>query len=214
MKLWDGRSGKFLTNYNGHVGSVYQVCWSSDSRCVHSIYNCVRCAGPATAGASTQYITVFGVLVQRQQVRPHQYITVFGVLVLVEKRALCNCMLHHTALFIAPSFRLQVHCQRLQRQHRQDLAGTRGRRGWRCQAARHQHASGPRRRGACSFLSCGQPVVRKCAHCTCCLRKRTLYRCHPPTLPLVMSRCFKPLNTLTLAIDVIICLCLPAGVRA
>lgn len=36
VKLWDGRSGKFLVNYNGHVGSVYQVCWSSDSRYISS----------------------------------------------------------------------------------------------------------------------------------------------------------------------------------
>ena len=36
MKLWDGRTGKFLVNYNGHVGSVYQVSWSADSRYVAS----------------------------------------------------------------------------------------------------------------------------------------------------------------------------------
>jgi ribosome assembly protein 4 len=32
VKLWDGRSGKFLVTYLGHVGAVYQVCWSADSR--------------------------------------------------------------------------------------------------------------------------------------------------------------------------------------
>lgn len=36
MKLWDGRTGKFLVNFNGHVGAVYQVCWSSDSRFIAS----------------------------------------------------------------------------------------------------------------------------------------------------------------------------------
>jgi ribosome assembly protein 4 len=32
VKLWDGRTGKFLVTYVGHVGSVYQVSWSPDSR--------------------------------------------------------------------------------------------------------------------------------------------------------------------------------------
>jgi ribosome assembly protein 4 len=32
VKLWDGKTGKFLTNLRGHVGAVYQVCWSSDNR--------------------------------------------------------------------------------------------------------------------------------------------------------------------------------------
>ena len=36
VKLWDGRSGKFLVNFNGHVGAVYQVCWSADSRYIAS----------------------------------------------------------------------------------------------------------------------------------------------------------------------------------
>lgn len=32
VKLWDGKSGKFITSFRGHVGSVYQVSWSADSR--------------------------------------------------------------------------------------------------------------------------------------------------------------------------------------
>ncbi|CAM0142958.1 ribosome assembly [Umbelopsis sp. WA50703] len=32
VKLWDGRTGKFISSLRGHVGPVYQVCWSSDSR--------------------------------------------------------------------------------------------------------------------------------------------------------------------------------------
>lgn len=32
IKLWDGKTGKFITTLRGHVGAVYQVCWSSDSR--------------------------------------------------------------------------------------------------------------------------------------------------------------------------------------
>ncbi len=32
VKLWDGRTGKFLQSFAGHVGPVYQVCWSADSR--------------------------------------------------------------------------------------------------------------------------------------------------------------------------------------
>lgn len=31
IKLWCGRTGKFLATLNGHVGAVYQVAWSPDS---------------------------------------------------------------------------------------------------------------------------------------------------------------------------------------
>lgn len=36
VKLWDGRSGKFVANLRGHVASVYRVAWSSDSRMLAS----------------------------------------------------------------------------------------------------------------------------------------------------------------------------------
>ncbi|KAI9356193.1 quinon protein alcohol dehydrogenase-like superfamily [Zopfochytrium polystomum] len=32
VKLWDGRTGKFIDTLRGHVGAVYQVTFSSDSR--------------------------------------------------------------------------------------------------------------------------------------------------------------------------------------
>ncbi|XP_077448924.1 notchless protein homolog 1 [Stigmatopora argus] len=32
VKIWDGRTGKYLISLRGHVGSVYQVAWSADSR--------------------------------------------------------------------------------------------------------------------------------------------------------------------------------------
>ncbi|KAF8822656.1 putative notchless [Cardiosporidium cionae] len=32
IRLWDGRTGKYLGVLRGHVGSVYQLCWSADSR--------------------------------------------------------------------------------------------------------------------------------------------------------------------------------------
>jgi len=32
VKIWNGKSGDFLTTLTGHVGAVYQVAWSSDSR--------------------------------------------------------------------------------------------------------------------------------------------------------------------------------------
>eukprot|EP00516_Mucochytrium_quahogii_P004121 CAMPEP_0203761614 /NCGR_PEP_ID=MMETSP0098-20131031/14658_1 /ASSEMBLY_ACC=CAM_ASM_000208 /TAXON_ID=96639 /ORGANISM=" , Strain NY0313808BC1" /LENGTH=504 /DNA_ID=CAMNT_0050655677 /DNA_START=350 /DNA_END=1864 /DNA_ORIENTATION=+ len=32
VKIWCGRSGRFLATLTGHVGHVYQVCWSPDSR--------------------------------------------------------------------------------------------------------------------------------------------------------------------------------------
>jgi ribosome assembly protein 4 len=31
VKLWCGKSGRFLATFNGHVGAVYQVAWSADS---------------------------------------------------------------------------------------------------------------------------------------------------------------------------------------
>ncbi|KAM9417465.1 notchless protein homolog 1 isoform 1-T2 [Salvelinus alpinus] len=32
IKIWDGRTGKYLQSLRGHVGAVYQVAWSADSR--------------------------------------------------------------------------------------------------------------------------------------------------------------------------------------
>lgn len=32
VKLWDGRTGKFLVTFVGHVASVYQAAWAADSR--------------------------------------------------------------------------------------------------------------------------------------------------------------------------------------
>jgi len=32
VKVWNGRSGDFLSTLTGHVGAVYRVAWSSDSR--------------------------------------------------------------------------------------------------------------------------------------------------------------------------------------
>ena len=31
VKVWDGRTGKFIATLHGHVAAVYQVCWSADS---------------------------------------------------------------------------------------------------------------------------------------------------------------------------------------
>ncbi|WFD01906.1 ribosome assembly [Malassezia obtusa] len=36
VKLWDGRTGKFVANLRGHVASVYRIAWSSDSRMLAS----------------------------------------------------------------------------------------------------------------------------------------------------------------------------------
>lgn len=36
IKLWDGRTGKYLSSLRGHVGAVYQISWSSDSRLIVS----------------------------------------------------------------------------------------------------------------------------------------------------------------------------------
>ena len=32
VKIWNGKSGDFISTLTGHVGAVYQVAWSSDSR--------------------------------------------------------------------------------------------------------------------------------------------------------------------------------------
>lgn len=32
VKLWDGRTGRFITSLRGHVGAVYRLSFSSDSR--------------------------------------------------------------------------------------------------------------------------------------------------------------------------------------
>ena len=32
IKLWDGLKGTFVATMRSHVGPVYQVAWSSDSR--------------------------------------------------------------------------------------------------------------------------------------------------------------------------------------
>ncbi|KAK2525406.1 Nle1 [Columba livia] len=32
IKLWDGRTGKYVTSLRGHVSAVYQIAWSADSR--------------------------------------------------------------------------------------------------------------------------------------------------------------------------------------
>lgn len=36
IKLWDGRTGSFITTLRGHVQAVYQIAWSPDSRLVLS----------------------------------------------------------------------------------------------------------------------------------------------------------------------------------
>ena len=36
VRLWDGRTGKFVATLRGHVGAVYRVAWSADSRMVCS----------------------------------------------------------------------------------------------------------------------------------------------------------------------------------
>jgi ribosome assembly protein 4 len=36
VRLWDGRTGKFVGTLRGHVGAVYRLAWSVDSRMVVS----------------------------------------------------------------------------------------------------------------------------------------------------------------------------------
>lgn len=30
--MWDGRTGKFVATLRGHIGAVYRLTWSADSR--------------------------------------------------------------------------------------------------------------------------------------------------------------------------------------
>ena len=32
MRLWEGRTGKFIATLRGHIGAVYRLAWSADSR--------------------------------------------------------------------------------------------------------------------------------------------------------------------------------------
>ena len=32
IKIWDGKTGSFITTLRGHVQAVYQIAWSADSR--------------------------------------------------------------------------------------------------------------------------------------------------------------------------------------
>jgi len=32
VRIWDGRSGKFVATLRGHIGAVYRLTWSADSR--------------------------------------------------------------------------------------------------------------------------------------------------------------------------------------
>ncbi|CAK9092084.1 Notchless protein homolog 1 [Durusdinium trenchii] len=37
VRLWDGRTGKYVHAFRGHVGDVYQLAWSADSRLLVSV---------------------------------------------------------------------------------------------------------------------------------------------------------------------------------
>ena len=32
VRLWEGRTGKFIATLRGHIGAVYRLTWSADSR--------------------------------------------------------------------------------------------------------------------------------------------------------------------------------------
>ena len=32
VRLWEGRTGKFVATLRGHIGPVYRLTWSADSR--------------------------------------------------------------------------------------------------------------------------------------------------------------------------------------
>ncbi|THU89690.1 WD-repeat protein [Dendrothele bispora CBS 962.96] len=43
VRLWEGRTGKFVATLRGHVGAVYRLAWSSDSRMVVSASKDATC---------------------------------------------------------------------------------------------------------------------------------------------------------------------------
>ena len=32
MRIWEGKTGKFVATLRGHVGAVYRLAWSADGR--------------------------------------------------------------------------------------------------------------------------------------------------------------------------------------
>ena len=32
VRIWEGRTGKFVATLRGHVGAVYRLAWSADAR--------------------------------------------------------------------------------------------------------------------------------------------------------------------------------------
>jgi WD domain, G-beta repeat len=32
VRVWEGRTGKFVATLRGHIGAVYRLAWSADSR--------------------------------------------------------------------------------------------------------------------------------------------------------------------------------------
>lgn len=50
VRLWDGRTGKFIATLRGHVGAVYRLSWSADSRMLVS----------ASKDATLKVIVLFG----------------------------------------------------------------------------------------------------------------------------------------------------------
>lgn len=32
MRIWEGKTGKFIATLRGHVGAVYRLAWSADGR--------------------------------------------------------------------------------------------------------------------------------------------------------------------------------------
>lgn len=71
MRVWDGRTGKFVATLRGHVAAVYRLAWSADSRLLVSaskdstlkvsVGSCVYFVGACTCfcGGTTSCDTLF-----------------------------------------------------------------------------------------------------------------------------------------------------------
>ena len=58
VRLWEGRTGKFVATLRGHIGAVYRLAWSADSRLLVS----------ASKDTTLKVSLVLGSMVQRQNV--------------------------------------------------------------------------------------------------------------------------------------------------
>ena len=61
MRLWEGHTGKFVATLRGHIGAVYRLTWSADSRLLVSASKDTTlkvCSLLRAGGSSVVYVFV------------------------------------------------------------------------------------------------------------------------------------------------------------